>query len=172
MMPHLRGGLGDADVVAAVDDQSAADAGSEREHDHHLRAAARSEGVFAQRGHVRVIAHKRGHADLLGNRGQKLHVVPVLEVRRPDDDAFLAAVRSRHAHAHARDIADPDRRVRHGHSDRLHDLDDSRFQALHGLGIGPAFADDLAGPIHHRRADVGSAQIGAYDVVGILVELH
>ena len=34
VMAHLRGGLGDADVVAAVDDQPAADAGAEGEHHH------------------------------------------------------------------------------------------------------------------------------------------
>ena len=58
-VPELGGGADGAAVGAAVEDQPAADAGAEREHDHVLRPAAGADLPFGDRGRVRVVVDAR-----------------------------------------------------------------------------------------------------------------
>ena len=146
----------------AVDDDAAAHAGAQRDHDRAAAALGCAHPDLAQSGHVGVIAHKDPDA---AQHGAQLFgyimLAPAAEVCA--DDGYDAAVQHRagHAHAHAFHLSGGKALFLHLALHGSSQIFQNVFTGVGGVGGNFPLFQQLAGGLEQTDLSGGAAQIDA-----------
>ncbi len=101
---HLGEAFAGAQHQLAFGDQAAADAGAQRDHDDPAVPLTGAEIIFAHAGGLHVVAHPCGHAKVLFDGAQQLHIRPTGEIRGVKNDALLRIMPTGHAQPDAHQL--------------------------------------------------------------------
>ena len=159
----------EAGVDLAVDDDTATDAGAERDHDAVLRSACRSGECLCEGGGVGVVL------DVDLRHGEVTHeLAPDLKMTERqvagifDDGGFPVAYPGG-GDACIGDLGKRDARFGEEIPGELRHVGDDRFCTALGQGRHAPFPDDLHGFIHDTDGNVGAAEVNSDIIHDVLL---